>query len=162
MYVVDNAAPEVICRQNHSFSADYFAMGVIAYEFMLGRRPYYGRNRNEIREEILAKQIQIKKHEIPDGWSLESADFINRLLQRKPANRLGNNSSEEIRNHPWLRVFPWKKLYNKEINSPYQPDATVDNFDEKQMSSENEESEQVLQNAMLLRNGEVQSKSWVM
>lgn len=30
-------APEVMCRQNHSFAVDYFAVGVIAYEFMLGR-----------------------------------------------------------------------------------------------------------------------------
>ena len=30
-------APEVMCRQNHSFAVDYFALGVIAYEFMLGR-----------------------------------------------------------------------------------------------------------------------------
>lgn len=29
---------------------------------MLRKRPYYGRNRKEIRDEILAKQIQIKKH----------------------------------------------------------------------------------------------------
>jgi len=43
-------APEVMCRQNHSFEVDYFALGVIIYEFMLGRRPYYGRNRKEIRD----------------------------------------------------------------------------------------------------------------
>ena len=30
-------APEVMCRQNHSFGVDYYAMGVIAYEFMLGK-----------------------------------------------------------------------------------------------------------------------------
>ena len=38
-------APEVICRQDHTFSVDHFAMGVIAYELMLRKRPYYGRNR---------------------------------------------------------------------------------------------------------------------
>ena len=38
-------APEVICHNNHSFTADYFALGVMGYEFMLGRRPYNGRNR---------------------------------------------------------------------------------------------------------------------
>lgn len=38
-------APEVMCRQDHSFSVDYYAVGVIAYELMLGRRPYNGRNR---------------------------------------------------------------------------------------------------------------------
>ena len=43
-------APEVLCRQNHSFSVDYFALGVIAYELMLRRRPYSGRSRKEIRD----------------------------------------------------------------------------------------------------------------
>lgn len=38
-------APEVISRKNHSFSVDFFAVGVIAYEMMMGRRPYLGRNR---------------------------------------------------------------------------------------------------------------------
>ena len=54
-------APEVMCRQNHSFAVDYYALGVLAYEFMLGRRPYYGRSRKEIRDQILAKKVQIKK-----------------------------------------------------------------------------------------------------
>ena len=38
-------APEVLCRQNHSYEADYFAVGVIAYEMMLRKRPYYGKSR---------------------------------------------------------------------------------------------------------------------
>ena len=72
-------APEVMCRQNHDFSVDHYAVGVMGYELMLGRRPYNGRSRKEIREEILAKQVQIKKAEIPEGWSIEGADFINRV-----------------------------------------------------------------------------------
>lgn len=43
-------APEVMCRQNHGIGVDYFALGVIAYEFMMGRRPYLGRSRKEIRD----------------------------------------------------------------------------------------------------------------
>ena len=30
-------APEVMCRQNHGIAVDYFALGVITYEFMMGR-----------------------------------------------------------------------------------------------------------------------------
>jgi serine/threonine protein kinase len=50
-------APEVMCRQNHNLVSDYFAVGVIAFECMMGRRPYVGKNRREIREQILCKQI---------------------------------------------------------------------------------------------------------
>jgi serine/threonine kinase 32 len=43
-------APEVMCRMDHSVVADYYALGVITYELMLGRRPYNGRTRQDIRE----------------------------------------------------------------------------------------------------------------
>ena len=46
-------APEVLSRVNHRFEADYFAIGVIGYECMNGRRPYVGATRREIREQIL-------------------------------------------------------------------------------------------------------------
>ena len=49
-------APEVMFKQNHGVAADYFAVGVIAYECIMGRRPYLGRSRKEIRDAILNKQ----------------------------------------------------------------------------------------------------------
>ncbi len=30
-------APEVMCAQNHTIAVDYFALGVIGYEFMMGK-----------------------------------------------------------------------------------------------------------------------------
>ena len=104
-------APEVMCRQNHTTAVDYFAVGVMAYECMYGRRPYVGKSRKEIRDHILSKQVQIKKGEVPRGWSIEAADFINKMIQRKPTNRLGNNGALEVKSHPWLRDFPWQDLY---------------------------------------------------
>ena len=92
-------APEVLCRQNHSFSVDYFALGVIIYEIMMGRRPYIGRDRKNIRDQILSKQASIRLQEIPKGWSVEAADFVNKLLTRKAANRLGKDPTM-VRNHP--------------------------------------------------------------
>jgi serine/threonine protein kinase len=50
-------APEVMFKQNHGVAADYFAVGVIAYECMMGKRPYLGKSRKEIRDCILAKQV---------------------------------------------------------------------------------------------------------
>jgi hypothetical protein len=123
-------APEVMCAQNHTIAVDYFALGVIGYEFMNGLRPYLGKNRKEIKEKIMAKQAQVKKNQIPKGWSVESADFINRLLQRKPANRLGLRGPTEVKEHAWFKYFPWKELYLGKIESPFIPNG-VDNFDFK-------------------------------
>ena len=85
-------APEVICKQVHSFPVDFYAIGIISYELMMGKRPYNGQNRAEIRDAILSKQHAVKKKEIPADWSLESADFINRLILRQPSNRLGSKN----------------------------------------------------------------------
>jgi serine/threonine protein kinase len=73
-------APEVMCRQNHGVAVDYFATGVIAFECIFGRRPYIGKTRKEIRDHILAKQVQIKRQDIPVDWSIEACDFTNRLI----------------------------------------------------------------------------------
>jgi protein kinase A len=128
-------APEVMCRQNHTMAADYFAVGVMAFECMFGRRPYVGKSRKEIRDHILSKQIQIKKGEVPRGWSIEAADFVNKMIQRKPQNRLGSGGAEEIKKHPWLRDFPWDDLYHRRLRAPFVP-PPEDNFDTKNINEE--------------------------
>ena len=123
-------SPEVMCAQNHTIVVDYFAVGVMGYEFMKGVRPYLGKSRKEIKEKIIAKQASIKLSEIPKDWSTESADCINRLLQRKPSHRLGLHGAREVKEHVWFKNFPWKDLYNRKLISPYIPPNT-DNFDFK-------------------------------
>jgi serine/threonine protein kinase len=122
-------APEVMRAKNHSFPVDFFAIGVIGYEFMLGRRPYYGKNRKEIKEQMLSTPAVIKEENIAHGWSTDSADFINLLLKRKEEKRLGyKNGAIELMRHPWLRYYPWTELKNKTLLAPFIPEE-VDNFD---------------------------------
>jgi len=78
----------------------------------------------------MTKQIFIKKSQIPEGWSTDAADFINRLLIRKPANRLGILGAAEVKEHLWFKNFKWKDLYSKNLPSPFIPTGT-DNFDAK-------------------------------
>ncbi|KRX09353.1 Protein kinase-like domain [Pseudocohnilembus persalinus] len=155
-------APEVMCRQNHGVAVDYFALGVIAYECMMGRRPYLGRNRKELRDQILAKQVQIKKSEIPTGWSLEAADFINKTLMRKPLARLGVDGPDQIKEHSWFKDYPWDKLENREIDPPFVPAPGDENFDAKQVNQKNKEqtdTEQQKANNQLLRRDSVQESA---
>ena len=123
-------APEVMCGQNHTKAVDYFALGVIGYEFMNGVRPYNGKTRKEIKEKIMAKQAAVKKSEIPQGWSIESAYFINQLLQRKPSKRLGFIGFSEIKEHSWFKYYPWRDLYLGKLESPFKIKST-DNYDYK-------------------------------
>lgn len=123
-------APEVLFSQKHSYLVDYYALGVLGYEFMLGTRPYVGRSRKDIKQEIVSKQVQINANEVPIGWSDLAADLFNNLIQRKPTMRLGINGLAEIKKHKWFNSINWTELFNRQLISPFTP-FKEENFDNK-------------------------------
>ena len=127
-------SPEVMQGQNHNKAVDYFALGVIGYECMMGKRPYQGKSRKEIKEQMMMKQIVIKDDDIPNNWSKESKDFINKLLIRKPELRLGYGNVLEVKNENWIKFYPWDLLREKKIVAPFIPD-NKDNYDRKYCNS---------------------------
>lgn len=66
--------------------------------------------------------------------SLKLQDFLMRLLEKNPRDRLGAISAEEIRSHPWFEKVNWNALLNRSIKAPFVPiltsDADISNFDE--------------------------------
>lgn len=66
--------------------------------------------------------------DVPPGWSVEAADFINKLLRRKNKERLGKGGIIELKDHSWLRGIQWQDIYKKEVITPYVP-KDGDNFD---------------------------------
>ena len=138
-------APEVILIQNHSYPSDFFALGVIGYEFMMGYRPYLGRSRKEIKDLIVSKQAKIKKEELPNGWGVIAAEFINGLLQRKPSKRLGYKNISEIKEHPWMEDIDWDLLNNKELKAPFLPYSNKENFDKEYCEGEEKIGEETME-----------------
>jgi serine/threonine protein kinase len=119
-------APEVMSSKQHSYSVDYWALGVIIYELMMGKRPYAGINRKEYKERLLSNNVQLK--ECP--WSDEAKDIINRLLQRKEEERLGHRDSSEVRSHPWFKSINWNDLENMRLTAPFVPNSVyIGNLD---------------------------------
>ena len=88
---------------------------------------------------------------IPEGWSIEAADFINKLIQRKPANRMGLNGSEEVKQHIWLKEFDWDSLLEKRMKSAFLPEKrppvkpkVLTTEEEEKLEKEKEECLQML------------------
>ena len=121
-------APEVLCNVNHNFSIDYYAVGIITFELIFGHRPYIGKNKHEVKQLILTKQAKVDYDDLPEGFSDNIADFINKLIQRKPKNRLGKNNIDEVLNHTWFGDFDWDNCAKKNLRAPYIP-KSGDNFD---------------------------------
>ena len=94
---------------------------------------------------------------MPTQWSNDAIDFINKLIQRKPIRRLGINGPQEVKQHNWLRNFPWDELNNMTLTPPYKP-SDSDNFDVTNSQSEwKDENEQYLRHSLeLLRRDSVQ------
>lgn len=80
------------------------------------------------------------------------------MIQRKPMNRLGLNGPSEVKNHPWLKDFPWQELNDRKIKSPFTP-PKEDNFDQKNINEDwkDQDDEQFKQNALMLRRNSVQA-----
>ena len=115
-------APEVLFNKNHDYSVDFFALGVIGYEIIMRQRPYLGKDKKELRKEIINKQAKLNKEEILiRGWSNTCTDFINNLLQRKKEKRLGYNGIKELKEHLWYKNFNWDDLINKKMEPNWKP-----------------------------------------
>jgi serum/glucocorticoid-regulated kinase 2 len=71
--------------------------------------------------------------EIPNV-SMKLQSILKGLLEKNPKDRLGYNSSDEIKNHPWFEKVNWNALLTKSIKAPFVPiltsDADTSNFDE--------------------------------
>jgi len=90
----------------------------------------------------------------------EFLEIKKKLIQRKPVNRLGLDGPHEVKNHPWLKDYPWEKLYNKEIQPPFIPEEEFDpknNMGGASNNFEDENPEVIKQNAILLRRNSIQS-----
>ena len=58
------------------------------------------------------------------------------MIQRKPQNRLGAiDGVSDVKNHPWLKDFPWVLLNEKKLKAPFTP-PNEDNFDQKNINEE--------------------------
>jgi serine/threonine protein kinase len=111
-------APEIIFHEKTNISLDYYSLGIIVYELMKGIRPYVEFSAKETKDYLLANQFSMKRYAVPEGWGIESADFINRLLLKNPKERLGASGTKELKNHCWFRGFNFKDLYKFKIKSP--------------------------------------------
>jgi serine/threonine protein kinase len=68
---------------------------------------------------ILSKQVRVDSHQIPNGWSEEAADFINRLLKRSPEQRIGAYYGvSELKKHDWFKGYDWQAIREKSFRSP--------------------------------------------
>ena len=145
-------SPETIFNQKHSYASDFFSLGVICYEMIMKKRPYNGKNRQEIKENMANNFIQIKTNEIPKGWSSEFVDFTNKLLEKNEENRLGYKGINDLKCHPWLKLLNWKNIYLMKEKAPFiPPKKVVCSEEDNNNNNENKKNDLKIQNSELYK-----------
>ncbi|KAG1140107.1 hypothetical protein G6F37_009998 [Rhizopus arrhizus] len=132
-------APELLIGQGYTKTVDWWTLGVLLYEMMTGLPPFYDENTNEMYRKILQDELKF-----PEDVSPEAKSLLRGLLTRDPKERLGNNGSEEIKNHPFFASIDWRKLNQKKLQPPYKPPVVsaydTQNFDDEFTSEVPQES----------------------
>ena len=91
-------APEMLKRQGHGKSVDWYLLGVLFYEMIIGFPPYFSTNRDQ-----MFSNIQRGKLKIPTSLSGDARSLLKELLNRDPLKRLGSRrDAEEIKEHPFF------------------------------------------------------------
>ena len=134
--------PEMIKGEPQNYVSDFFGLGIITYELIFGKRPFNGKNRNEIKQEVLHKDIKIRKSDLPKDnyWDYNICSFVNLLLKRKACLRLGYKGIFEIMEHEFLKDINWKKIEKKEVNSPFYINENNENFNSDYVNQADDEN----------------------
>jgi len=113
-------SPEMIRRQEYNSSVDFWGLGILIYEMIVGKVPFYHENINEMFKKIAYEDVVFPQ----DLISTPIQDLITRLLKKTPTDRLTNFN--EIKNHPFFAEINWEMLYKKEIPPPFLPSVKND------------------------------------
>ncbi|EAA14287.4 AGAP009798-PA, partial [Anopheles gambiae str. PEST] len=126
-------SPEIILNKGHDRAVDYWALGVLIHELLVGKPPFRGKNHMKTYNAIL-RGIDII--ELPSRVPKKAQVLIKRLCRQTAAERLGygKNGIADIKNHPWFGSFEWQKLKERTMPAPLiRPivsDIDLSNFDE--------------------------------
>ncbi|KAL6068243.1 Serine/threonine-protein kinase greatwall [Balamuthia mandrillaris] len=109
----DYIAPEVFLSTGHGPEVDWWAVGCMMYEFLVGITPFYGDSCEEIFQNIINHAISWPEGPDAEEVSPEAKDLIEKLLVIDPAGRIGTNGAEEIKRHSFFKDIDWDKLLER-------------------------------------------------
>ncbi|KAH7112896.1 kinase-like domain-containing protein [Dendryphion nanum] len=124
-------APEVIRNTGHGTAVDWWAFGILVYEFLVGQPPFWDQNPMKIYEQIVEGRVRF-----PSAMSPDARDLISGLCTVDTSKRLGNikGGAGAVKSHAWFKNIDWDALYNRKMNGPIVPHlrgpADTRNFDE--------------------------------
>jgi serine/threonine protein kinase len=120
----------MIDGSGHDYAIDWWALGILLYEMLVGIPPFFHKNRDQMFKFIRSASIKYPdpmKHGIT--VSPLAQDLINKLLVKERGKRLGfKNDVDDIISHPFFKDINLEDLKAKKIEPSYKPEITMDNI----------------------------------
>eukprot|EP00729_Bicosta_minor_P014304 gene14304-6434_t len=112
-------APEIIKEAPYGASVDFWSLGVLCYEFLVGDSPFEADE-----DDVLFDQICNAPLEWPAKLDPSGKYFVNRLLDRNPISRIGcgPTGKADIQRHAFFSGMDWGKMAKRQIPPPFKPD----------------------------------------
>jgi len=114
-------APEVLEDNDYGRSVDWWGLGIVMYEMMCGRLPFYNRDHDVLFELILMEELRF-----PAGLSREGRSLLSQLLDKNPHQRLGSSPADakDVMAHSFFNNVNWQDVFDKKIPVPFKPQVT--------------------------------------
>ncbi|XP_077834059.1 serine/threonine-protein kinase N1 isoform X7 [Macaca mulatta] len=125
-------APEVLTDTSYTRAVDWWGLGVLLYEMLVGESPFPGDDEEEVFDSIVNDEVRY-----PRFLSAEAIGIMRRLLRRNPERRLGSSErdAEDVKKQPFFRTLGWEALLARRLPPPFVPTLSgrtdVSNFDEE-------------------------------
>lgn len=125
-------APEVLTETSYTRSVDWWGLGVLIFEMLVGESPFPGDDEEEVFDSIVNEEVRY-----PRFLSTEAIAIMRRLLRRNPDRRLGSSErdAEDVKKQAFFRNLNWDDLLMKKVKPPFVPTVRnaedVSNFDEE-------------------------------
>ncbi|XP_068154175.1 cAMP-dependent protein kinase catalytic subunit 2 [Drosophila tropicalis] len=115
--------PEIIQSKPYGTSVDWWAFGVLVFEFVAGHSPFSSHNRDMM---SMYNKICECDYKMPSYFSGSLRHLVDHLLQVDLSKRYGNliNGNKDIKDHEWFKEVDWIPLLNQSISPPYIPNIT--------------------------------------
>ncbi|XP_051797095.1 serine/threonine-protein kinase N1b isoform X5 [Acanthochromis polyacanthus] len=123
-------APEVLTDTSYTRAVDWWGLGVLIYEMLVGESPFPGDDEEEVFDSIVNDEVRY-----PRFLSTEAIGIMRRLLRRNPERRLGSGEkdAEDVKKQPFFRNTDWEALLQRKVPPPFVPTIAgkedVSNFD---------------------------------
>lgn len=122
-------APEMITRTGYSYSVDWWSLGVLTYEMLTGKVPFFvtGGSNTKEKEKELEKKIMYDKLILPNYLNQKTMSLLKGLLEKDPSKRLGCSKGNmftiggisALKQHPFFENLDWYELLNLRIDPPF-------------------------------------------